>query len=96
MEKVEIDHTQGLWCVLNFESRGYAQLNHKIRATSGRGGASSGAECMPGSVERVPKLLRILYSIKLGFLYRLMEQINESFIYEKIKLHTYYLLEIRD
>ena len=44
-------------------------------------------------VERVPKLLRILYCIKLGFLYRLSKQINGRFIYEKVKLHTYYLLE---
>ena len=31
--------------------------------------------------------------IKLGFLYRLNKQINERAIYEKAKLHTYYLLE---
>ena len=44
-------------------------------------------------VERVPKTLRILYIIKLSFLYRLMKQINKSLVYEKIKFHTYYLLE---
>ena len=44
-------------------------------------------------VERVPKLLRILYSIKLGFLYRLNKQINERFIYEKVNVHIYYSLE---
>ena len=44
-------------------------------------------------VERVPKPRRILYRIKLGFLYRLNKQINERVIYEKVKLHTYYLLE---
>ena len=44
-------------------------------------------------VERVPKTLRILYCIKLGFIYRLNKQINKRVIYEKVKLHTYYLLE---
>ena len=45
-------------------------------------------------VERVPKLLRILVdSIKLGFLYRLNEQINEHFIDEKANVHIYYSLE---
>ena len=44
-------------------------------------------------VERVPKPLRILYSIKLGFLYRLNKQINERFIYEKVNVHIYYSLE---
>ena len=46
-------------------------------------------------VERVPiKTPRILYSIKLGFLDRLMKQINKSFIYEKDK--TPHLLLIRN
>ena len=36
---------------------------------------------------------RILYSIKLGFLYRLNKQINERFIYEKVNVHIYYSLE---
>ena len=44
-------------------------------------------------VERVPMPLRILYSIKLGFLYRLNKQINERFIYEKVNVHIYYSLE---
>ena len=44
-------------------------------------------------VERVPKPLRILCSIKLGFLYRVNKQINERFIYEKVNVHNYYSLE---
>ena len=37
--------------------------------------------------------MRILYSLKLGFLYRLNKQINGRFIYEKIHVHICYSLE---
>ena len=45
-------------------------------------GASSSAAASPA-------LLRILYCIKLGFLYRLNKQINERVIYEKAKPGLY-------
>ena len=54
---------------------------------------AGGGKLLLSLVERVPKTLRILHCIKLGFIYRLNKQINKCVIYEKVKLHTYYLLE---
>ena len=66
--------------------------NHSLQAANADLGLE-GAFMSLSLVERVPKPLRILYSIKLGFLYRLNKQINERFIYEKVNVYIYYSLE---